>query len=279
MSVTLRGESEYSTNKSKRKIFLWAILWAVFPPILLFVLLAAIIKPALKGKEPSGINYILWILGLSLLSAIFQLPFGSFDTIAAALKKPEVCQAILFAEGLTTIIGLILVILTFRNKIPNSYVPMKKFTLDGPIIGLWILSLLPLLTLLSSESPFHDPGNIVHPFLAALAGSLKNKSYFAVAVGILSIGFFGPVLEEIIFRGMLVEASHESSRSKGIRYLLDSLACLYFALLHVPVSFIVPLILAVAFIYVRRRSGSLWPSILMHASWNTSILVTLLVAR
>jgi membrane protease YdiL (CAAX protease family) len=78
---------------------------------------------------------------------------------------------------------------------------------------------------------------------------------------------------------MLLEDSHEKKRSKGMRFVLDSVVCLFFALLHLPVSFIAPLILAVAFIYVRRRTGSLLPSIFMHASWNSSILIAMLVDR
>lgn len=259
------------------KIFLWAILWAIIPPLIIIPLLMAIVRPAIKGRAPSGINYVLWVLGLIILAAIFQLPFGSFDTIAAALKKPETCRAILFADGLATMLSIVLIGLTFRTKIPNAFVPFKKFRIDKQIVILWLLSLLPLLLLLASKSPFQNQGNIVHPLFAALASSLKGGSYFAVLTGILTVGLFGPVLEEMIFRGMLLEDSHEKERSKGMRYFLDFFVCFFFALLHVPISFVVPFVLAIAFIYVRRRSGSLWPSILMHATWNSSILVVLLV--
>lgn len=278
-SREIQDESEIKARQRKKKIFLWAILWAVFPPVLLFVLLAAIMKPAIKGKEPSGINYLFWILGLIIVSAMFQLPFGHFDTIAAALRKPSVCNAILFADGIAAIFSLILIALTFRNTNPNPYVPMKRFKVDGQTILLCLLSFSPLLIMLLSNSPFRNPDDTAHPLLAALAGSLNSGSYFAVVVGLLSIGLFGPVLEEIIFRGMLLEGSHEEARSKGMKYLLDFIVCLFFALLHLPVSFFIPFALAVAFIYVRRRSGSLWPSIIMHASWNSSILIAMISAR
>ena len=92
-----------------------------------------------------------------------------------------------------------------------------------------------------------------------------------------SLGFFGPVLEEIIFRGMLLEDCTKKREVKAVIFL-DFVACLFFALLHVPVSFVVPLILAVAFIYVRRRSASLGlqssctlrgtPQFLSRCSWQ-----------
>ena len=131
-------------KKRKRKIYLWAILWAIFPPVLIFVMLAAVIRPAIKGREPSGINYILWILSLILMAAIFQLPFGSFSTISDALKKPEVCRAILFTDWLATIISILLIVLTFRSNLTTPYVPMKKFKIDTQLIFFWLLSLLPL---------------------------------------------------------------------------------------------------------------------------------------
>jgi membrane protease YdiL (CAAX protease family) len=96
-----------------------------------------------------------------------------------------------------------------------------------------------------------------------------------LVVGFLSIGISGPIVEEIIFRGLLLEKSHEIQRSKSMRYFLDFVVCLFFALLHIPISFIAPLILAATFIYVRRRTGSLLPSIFMHASWNSSILIAM----
>jgi membrane protease YdiL (CAAX protease family) len=266
-------------NKTKMKAVLFGLLMAVFAPVLLLFLLFYIIKPAIQGKVPSGFQYILWILGLVCLGAIFQLPFGSFNTIAEALKKPEVCRAILYAEGIATMLSILLILLTFRNKIPNPYVPLTKFKIDKTIVGLWCLSLLPLSILLSTKTIFRNPDNIIHPLFAALASSLKSGSYISVLIGFLSIGFFAPVLEEIIFRGMLLEDSHEKERSKGMRYFLDFVVCLFFALLHLPVSFIAPLILAAAFIYVRRRSGSLLPSIFMHSAWNSSILIVMLVAR
>jgi membrane protease YdiL (CAAX protease family) len=276
----IHSESDSIIKKSKAKIFLWAILWAIFPPVLIFVLLASIVKPAIKGREPNGVNYILWILGLILLATIFYLPFGSISTISQALRNPSIARMMLLADAIGTMVSIFLIGLTFRKKkIPNPYVPITKFEVDKTIIVLWFLSLLPLLSLFSPKSVFLNLNEMTHPLLAAFISSYKNASYFSFLVGFLSIGIFGPILEEIIFRGLLLERSHEIERSKGMRYFLDFVVCLFFALLHLPVSFIAPLILAAAFIYVRRRSGSLLPSIFMHVSWNSSILMAMIVVN
>ena len=42
LPAAIQGESDDIIRKRKKKILLWGILWAVFPPVLLFVLLAAI---------------------------------------------------------------------------------------------------------------------------------------------------------------------------------------------------------------------------------------------
>jgi membrane protease YdiL (CAAX protease family) len=274
----IHGESDNSVKKRKAKIFFWAILWAIFPPVLIFGLLIAIVKPAIRGREPDGINYILWIFGLMFLATIFYLPFGSINAISEALQNPEVCRALLLSDAIATIISISLIILTFRKrKIPNPYIPIHKFKVDKPIIILWFLSLSPLLRLLLPVTISHNPDNVVHPLIIAFTSSLQSGSYYSLVIGFLTFGLFGPVLEELIFRGLLLEQSHEKERRKVVRYLLDFAVCLFFALLHLPVSFIVPLILAVAFLYVRRRSNSLLPSIVMHASWNTSILITILM--
>jgi membrane protease YdiL (CAAX protease family) len=272
------GDSDNLVKKRRAKIFFWAVLWAIFPPVLIFGLLIAILKPAIRGREPDGINYILWIFGLMFLATMFYLPFGSINSISEALQDPELCRALLLSDAIATFISIFLIILTFRKrKIPNPYMPVNKFKIDKPIVILWFLSLLPLLRLFLPKSISHNSDNITHPLIIAFTSSLQTGSYYSLVIGFLTFGFFGPVLEELIFRGLLLEQSHEKERRKVVRYLLDFAVCLFFAVLHLPVSFIVPLILAVAFLYVRRRSNSLLPSIVMHASWNTSILITILM--
>jgi len=273
------SDSPSNAKHSTRNINFWAILWAIFPPILIFALFWAIIRPAIKGKEPNGVFYILWILGLICLGSILQLPFGSIDSVAQALTEPDVCRAILIVDGFATVICILLIVFTFRKNIPNTYIPIKEFKIDRTVAILWLLSLLPLLNLISDKPFFSNPNDIVHPVLAAFAVSLKNGSILPTTIGFLSVGLFSPVLEEIIFRGLLLESSHEEKRSKDMQYALDILVCVFFAILHLPISFFVPLIIAAALIYVRRHTGSLLPCICMHASWNCSILIAILVAR
>src|SRR6266568_6592327 len=128
-----------ATNELKKINFrIWAILWAIFPPIIIFALIWATLRPTIKGKEPDGIFYILWILGLICLGDILQVPFGSIGTIAEALKQPEVCRSILIANGFATIVCIFLIVFTFRKKFPTSYLPINKFKIDKTLSILWL---------------------------------------------------------------------------------------------------------------------------------------------
>jgi membrane protease YdiL (CAAX protease family) len=276
-SDPLHHGADNASRPHRARILLWAVLGAIFPPVLCILLLFSVLRPAIQGKEPHGVGYILWVLGLILLDTVFMLPFGSLTTISNALQNPAVCRSILSVNAVASMGTILIIFLTFRKKgVPNAFVPIRRFRVDKTISFLWLLSLLPLTMLLLPASNFPNSNEIGHPLIIAFIHSLRADSYKSVAIGAVSLVILTPILEEIVFRGLLVEESHEKQRKKIVRYLLDLLVCIFFATLHTPVAFFVPLILAAAFIYVRRRTGSLLPSMVMHACWNFCILVPIL---
>ena len=269
---------EDETSRPRRwKVFLWATLWAIFPPVIIFCFLYYVVKPAIRGKEPNGVGYVLWVLGLILVGTVFIMPFGSMSQVFAALQSPVICRSILTTDVIASLVTIGLIVLTFRKKgIPNPYVPIRRFQFDSTVLLLWLLSLLPLVTLLLPPSTVADLKRIGHPLMIAFVNSFRAGLYGSALVGFVSVVIVAPILEEIVFRGLLVEKSHDLRRRKTVRRLLDLLVCLFFAALHLPVAFVTPFLLAAAFIYVRRRTGSLVPSMVMHASWNYSVLVAVI---
>lgn len=264
------------SGTSKRKIFLWAVLWAIFPPTLIIALIYSIIKPAIKGEEPSRLNYVLWVFGLIFWGDFLSLPFGSVSNIADALKDPGFSRMTLSLDLAISIASILLIFSALRKRgFPNPFLPLRKFKFDRTIFILFSLSFLPLLILLLPEVDLRDTKEMIHPLIIAFSVSLKNGSILSIVLGFLSIGLFGPIIEEFIFRGLLLEETHEGQRKRSVRFLLDGSVCLFFAAIHIPVSFFAPLLLAAAFIYVRRRTKSLLPSIFMHISWNSSILAVI----
>jgi membrane protease YdiL (CAAX protease family) len=272
------GPAEEESGRPRRwRTILWATLWAIFPPVLIVCFLYYVMKPAIRGKEPSGAGYVLWVLGLIFLGTIFMMPFGSMTKISEALQNPSTCRSLLTADVIASLVTIGLIVLTFRKQgIPNPYVPITRFRLDWKVSLLWFLSLLPLVTLLLPPSAVADVKQLGHPVMIAFANCFRAGFYGSALMGFVSVVVVAPILEESVFRGLLVEKSHDLRRRKSVRRLLDLLVCAFFAALHLPVAFVIPFLLAAAFIYVRRRTGSLVPSMVMHASWNYSVLVAVI---
>lgn len=74
-----------------------------------------------------------------------------------------------------------------------------------------------------------------------------------------------PVVEELFFRGFLF-----AGLAKRYSWLKSAaISSALFALIHLQPTAIVPIfILGYIFAYLYRRSGSIWPAVLMHASTN-----------
>lgn len=89
-----------------------------------------------------------------------------------------------------------------------------------------------------------------------------------------------PLVEELLFRGVLLSALLQRWGS-GAAILLSSLL---FALLHVPglnwqlIALPDLLLLALALAWLRLRSGSIWPGVLAHGTYNLMAVVAWFVA-
>lgn len=261
---------------SKRSIVLWAVLYAVLPPILIIPLIKNVVGPAITGSVPTGARYGFWILSLIFWGALLELPLGRISAVSDSLRDVKFAQHLLAMDTLFSFITIWLIVLAFRRDAHRSdYLAFGRFS---PKPRLWILGLLSLLPLLLIVSPTIERGGVSdevsHPLVIAYVVSIKNGSLLGIVLGFLSVGFFGPVLEEMIFRGLLLEPSHDLKRGNWRRRLLDLAVCLLFALAHLPVSFVFPFIFSAVMIYARRSSGSLLPSTLMHIVWNSSVLIS-----
>ncbi|MDO4812444.1 MAG: CPBP family intramembrane metalloprotease, partial [Eubacteriales bacterium] len=99
----------------------------------------------------------------------------------------------------------------------------------------------------------------------------------------LIVIFLAPFVEEVLFRGLVFGCLRE--RSRAVAYLVS---CLLFALLHVwtfalssfdfsylilMIQYLVP---GLIFAWAFDHSGTIWTSILLHASVNALSLWTIL---
>jgi membrane protease YdiL (CAAX protease family) len=129
----------------------------------------------------------------------------------------------------------------------------------GPAYGLMLLSLEAASAPLTSTLTSTLTSNVV---LGALTPGFPVA---AVAVWAVPIVTTVPLLEEVIFRGLLF---------RGLRArfaLVPALIVtgLLFAAFHMDLARLIPLAIAgAAFAYAYERSGSIWPAIAAHAGLN-----------
>jgi membrane protease YdiL (CAAX protease family) len=98
--------------------------------------------------------------------------------------------------------------------------------------------------------------------------------HFQVAI-VLAAGLVGPAVEELLFRGGIF---------RGLRRKHSAVAAVlgisfFFAMAHrEPRNFLPDFLGGVAMGYVRAVSGSIWPAILLHATFNTTSVLFALLA-
>lgn len=161
-------------------------------------------------------------------------------------------------------------------------------------VGAVLLSMVvnPLSVFVLDRLGYSTKSTVQQPFMEGLMGWVRETPGLAVPAIVLVVVVFGPAVEELVFRGVLFNGLYRlglliSRRSVGERpdaspgkatFAVSALASsLLFALLHLePVLLPVLLILAVTLCALFRRSQSLLPSFVAHATFNsfaTSLII------
>jgi len=102
---------------------------------------------------------------------------------------------------------------------------------------------------------------------------LRSADGYLLLSFLFGVCIFAPVVEEVIFRGILwwpIEKLFSSNVALIVTSVLFSLA--HADLLHIIAVF--PL--GVLFGILRKRTGSIWPSIIAHAANNTMASISLI---
>ena len=130
----------------------------------------------------------------------------------------------------------------------------------------------------------HPTPKVGHETLKAL---IETDSHASIALMVLSAAVVAPVLEELVFRGLvqttLLAAWGELQPLGRARAVVVFFASLMFAAVHVgvaaphalPALFTLSLILG----WVYERTGRLWPCVLIHAGFNLVNLTWALAMR
>lgn len=128
------------------------------------------------------------------------------------------------------------------------------------------------------RDPWLWPVWLVGLLIASGYGWLQGGAPPAVAT-LVWVALVYPVLEEIVFRGLIQPALLAPTR--GLRWgpitLANGLTSVLFAAMHLlnhpPWHAALVLLPALLFGLFRDRSGSILPGLLLHVSWNAAVLL------
>jgi uncharacterized protein len=151
-------------------------------------------------------------------------------------------------------------------------------------VGAVVLSmfLTPISVLVLEQLGYSTRSTIQQPFMEGLVGWVNESPGVAIPAIVLIVVLFGPAVEELVFRGAIFNGLYRlgilfSTRSAGEKppsktiFALSALASsILFALLHLePVLLPVLFILAITLCALFQRTGSLLPSFVAHATFNS----------
>jgi len=164
-------------------------------------------------------------------------------------------------------------------------------------VGAFLFSMIvtPLSVLVLERLGYSTESTVQQPFMEGLASWVHESPGVAVPAIVLVVVLFGPAVEELVFRGAVFNGLYRlgtliSTRSVGTEhskrppsktiFVASALASsILFALLHLePVLLPVLLILAITLCALFQRAGSLLPSFVAHATFN-SFAATLIILR
>lgn len=162
-------------------------------------------------------------------------------------------------------------------------------------VGAVVLSMIvnPLSIRVLERLGYSTKSTVQQPFMEGLVGWVRESPGAAVPAILLVVVIFGPAVEELIFRGVIFNGLYRmgtmiSTRSVGKEssgvsfnkalFAFSALvSSILFALLHLePVLLPVLLVLAITLCALFQRSGSLLPSFVAHATFN-SFATTLII--
>jgi len=188
---------------------------------------------------------------------------------------------------------------SFGKKVGYSLVPLgfarpKDGLLAGIGVGVAVgvfailLSVVvnPLSVLVLERLGYSTESTVQRPFMEGLTGWVSESPGIAVPAIVLVVVILGPAVEELVFRGVVFNGLYRlgtriSTRSVSqesivsppgkMLFLFSALASsVLFALLHLePVLVPVLLMLAIILCALFRRTGSLLPPIVAHATFNS----------
>ena len=148
----------------------------------------------------------------------------------------------------------------FHGDKISVLVPFKKIRIPSALlIPLYVLLLFPLVVFINSLSMLFVDNTVVE-----MADQILELPLWQM---VLSIGIFGPFIEEFVFRGVLLQSYQRTGRIVGSIVLSSIL----FGMMHLNINqFAYGAAMGIMFALLVEATGSVLSSFLAHALFNTA---------
>jgi membrane protease YdiL (CAAX protease family) len=189
------------------------------------------------------------LLGVVTLPRVLRATTGAVTT-----------ADVIHVMGLLAVVTVIAAVIGWRTVWPALADAGGGWLVAGVLLGLGSFSLASLYGDLAAFA-FHLP--------SPPAGNMWVDAGYGWAGAALATVMFPAVFEELAFRGLIVPRLARVMSGGETAVVSGAM----FAVLHLDagrVPFLLPMGIALA--VLRRRSGSLWPCVLMHLSHNAAVL-------
>lgn len=225
---------------------------------------------------------------LIFLGGLLMLAVGASTLLAAWLGPDRIAKAMPEAGGGDPMAMLALLAVFFFICLPAVALAVARHGRAAPkLLGLHLaggrwLWLAPIAVLIVSFAVDEGilrlvreiAGSEIMPTVSAVIAEIATTPG-RVVLAILVMGILAPLVEELVFRGLLY--GYVEGRFGGMAALIVS--SLAFAAAHVePIHVALVLPVGVLLGWTRMRTGSLWPAIAAHVANNTvAVLATYLM--
>ncbi len=230
-------------------------------------------------------TFACWMVLFLLLSLVALLLPGGGISLIASLLVPVVSVAALWwpsLRGVTTDQFRREIGLTRGSGLSEIVRGLIAYAACLPVMALGVIVMLLLMKYFGAAAG--DNGNLqptsfpAHPIVELVAGGGWGMRLLILFLACVT----APVLEEIMFRGLLYRHLRETTARwrVGLSVLFSGLATsLVFAVIHPQGWFAVPVLtaLALGFSLVREWRGSLLAPMTMHAANNSLVMILLLM--
>jgi len=206
------------------------------------------------------------VLALWMIHVIWQ----SFGPLQSITLQAIIANSIVYASLILGIFGVI----GFQDKSPFEIFGLEPslFPRAAGTGLLWLVLTYPLILaaqgLVQKIFGSADDAQLIVKYF------LEHPDFKHRAAVIFMAVILAPIAEEILFRGYF----YGVIRRYGGRIPALMISSLLFAAIHVHLPSLLGLgILAMILCFLYERTGSLWASITMHAAFNASTIVVLIL--